>query len=627
MVQERIPARYRVIEEVGQGGMAVVYKAHDESLRREVAVKLLHPHLLAEPESKTRLEREAQAVAKLHHDNIVQIFDYSGSDAQASYIVTEFIDGQTLKQFIVNRRPPPPEVASLIAIEIGSALMHAHSLGIIHRDVKPDNVMVRKDGMLKLMDFGVAQIMDLERMTVTGQLLGSPAYMAPELLEGRPLDVRTDVFSVGIMLYQLATGALPFSGRNPHEVLKRIAEGKFADPRTINRLVADRLAKIIARALARRPEDRYSTVALLVDDLTAFVSDAGLGTSRDELRAFFLAPDKYEKEVVPRMIDALVANGKREREAKRTARALELWNRALGMDPSNREVLGELKHAASRQHLQRAAVGLVSAAVLAAGVIFVLREAGETTPPPDRATLPVSPGGIAASQDKAQADKTMANAAAVAGAPRADQPRLEVGGRIEAGRRAPVRSGTRDDRAVGKSGLALAPRPPGGAEMKTITIVPSPTSALITVDGVSQGYWGPKNDKIALDMSRDHEIVLRNDECCAPEVRRIGPTGELPENDRLVVRFKGRPARLTVVTDPAQKGKVGIREIDPDPGQQKPVDSWGDLGSAINVPFSGDLDMRKTLLLTVSVPGRPPKNERVELQAGKSLTKQVTLDD
>ena len=123
MVQTRLPSRYRVIEEVGQGGMAVVYRAHDEALKREVAVKLLHPHLLAEPESKIRLEREAQAVAKLHHDNIVQIFDYSGSEAPSSYIVTEFIDGQTLKQFMGNRRPPPPEIAALVAIEIGSALL------------------------------------------------------------------------------------------------------------------------------------------------------------------------------------------------------------------------------------------------------------------------------------------------------------------------------------------------------------------------------------------------------------------------------------------------------------------------------------------------------------------------
>ncbi len=246
MVEGRLPARYRVIEEVGQGGMAVVFRAHDDTLKREVAVKLLHAHLLAEPESKARLEREAQAVAKLQHDNIVQIFDYSGRDSTSSYIVTEFIDGQTLRQFVITRKLPAPEVAALIAIELGSALQHAHELGIIHRDIKPENVMVRKDGVLKLMDFGLAQVMDLERMTVTGQLLGSPAYMAPELLEGRPLDVRSDVFSLGIMLYQLATGSLPFTGRNPHEVLKRIAEGKFADPRTVNRLIADRLARIIA---------------------------------------------------------------------------------------------------------------------------------------------------------------------------------------------------------------------------------------------------------------------------------------------------------------------------------------------------------------------------------------------
>src|SRR5687768_2506041 len=157
MVQGRLPARYRVLEEVGQGGMAVVYRAHDETLKREVAIKLLHPHLLAEPESKARLEREAQAVAKLQHDNILQVFDYSGGDSPAAFIVTEFIDGQTLKQFLASRKLPLPEIAALISIAVGDALRHAHSQGIIHRDVKPENVMVRRDGVLKLMDFGVAQ--------------------------------------------------------------------------------------------------------------------------------------------------------------------------------------------------------------------------------------------------------------------------------------------------------------------------------------------------------------------------------------------------------------------------------------------------------------------------------------
>ena len=127
--------------------------------------------------------------------------------------------------------------------------------------------MIRKDGLIKLMDFGIAQVLDFQRMTVTGQLLGSPAYMAPEIIEGKPLDFRTDVFSVGIMLYLLATGELPFAGKNPHEVLRRIAEGKFADPRTVGRGVDQVLARIITRALARRPDDRYPDVGPLGDDL------------------------------------------------------------------------------------------------------------------------------------------------------------------------------------------------------------------------------------------------------------------------------------------------------------------------------------------------------------------------
>ena len=307
MEQAKIPDRYTLIEEVGQGGMAIVYRATDETLKREVAIKVLHQHLAAEPESKARLEREAQAVAKLRHENILEIFDYSGLDSQSSYIVTEFIDGQTLKQFLAGRTLRHPEVAALVALEVCGALAHAHSVGILHRDVKPENVMVRKDGLLKLMDFGIAQMLDLQRMTVTGQLLGSPAYMAPEIVEGKQLDFRTDVFSVGIMLYLLATGSLPFTGKNPHEVLRRITEGKFTDPRMVGRGVDQALSRIITRALARRPEDRYPDVGLLADDLRAYLTDAGLGDVRAELRAFFADPDAYEAALPKRLAAALTA--------------------------------------------------------------------------------------------------------------------------------------------------------------------------------------------------------------------------------------------------------------------------------------------------------------------------------
>src|ERR1022692_4506471 len=144
----RIPERYTLIEEVGQGGMAVVYRAQDETLKGEVAIKVLHQHRAGEPESRARLEREAQAVAKLRHDNILEIFDYSGLDSATAYIVTEFIDGQTLKQFLNTRTLGFPDIAALIAGEVCRALAHAHAAGVIHRDVKPENVMIRKDGLI-----------------------------------------------------------------------------------------------------------------------------------------------------------------------------------------------------------------------------------------------------------------------------------------------------------------------------------------------------------------------------------------------------------------------------------------------------------------------------------------------
>ena len=198
--------KYELLERVGQGGMAIVYRGLDRSLKRVVAIKVLHKHLADYQEARDRFEREAQAVAKLRHENILEIFDFSAKPDSEAYIVTEFIDGQTLKQFLSGHTLRHPEVAAMISLEVCGALAHAHGVGVLHRDVKPENVMVRKDGLLKLMDFGIAQVLDLERMTVTGQLLGSPAYMAPEIVEGKQLDFRTDVFSVGIMLYLLATG-------------------------------------------------------------------------------------------------------------------------------------------------------------------------------------------------------------------------------------------------------------------------------------------------------------------------------------------------------------------------------------------------------------------------------------
>ncbi|MFY0531287.1 serine/threonine-protein kinase [Nannocystis pusilla] len=298
--------KYEIQSEVGHGGMAVVYRGIDTVLSREVAIKVLHPHMAGREESRARLRREAITVAKLRHENILEIYDYSGESEAESYLVTEFIHGMTMREWLDTRWRPRPALAALIIHRLCAALGHAHKSGIVHRDIKPENVMIRSDGCLKLMDFGIAQIIDHQKLTMTGQLLGSPAYMAPELINGKPIDSRTDLFAVGVMLYQLATGELPFSGRNPHEVLARIAEAEYTRPSIICSLVDDELEAIIDRALAREPEQRYQTADDLVRDLERYLEEVGVTATQEEVTTYFTDPDRYVDQLDKRVCNALM---------------------------------------------------------------------------------------------------------------------------------------------------------------------------------------------------------------------------------------------------------------------------------------------------------------------------------
>ena len=380
--------KYELLERVGQGGMAVVYRGIDRQLKRVVAIKVLHKHLADYQEARDRFEREAQAVAKLRHENILEIFDYSGSDgieaAGSSYIVTEFIDGQTLRQRITDRAIGYPEIGAMVVLQVCRALAHAHAHGILHRDVKPENIMIRTDGVVKLMDFGISHMVDLERLTVTGQLLGSPAYMAPEHVEGRPLDYRTDVFAAGIVLYQLTVGKLPFEGKNPHEVLKRIAECRFVDPRQANPRIGNRLGRIILRAMAAQPADRFAAVGEMVIALEGYLEETGIAPDKvpSELGRYFQAPAAYEHALKQRMVDHLTRRGQDQLAADDRAAALDVFDRVLTIDPNNPRVL-EILDAISRRKRRRAnllAAGL--AGVLAVCAWMVHRNAQPPPAPP-----------------------------------------------------------------------------------------------------------------------------------------------------------------------------------------------------------------------------------------------------
>lgn len=331
--------KYEIEEEIGHGGMATVYRARDTVLDRLVALKIMHPHLRSSEEARLRFHREARSVARLRHPRVLEIYDFSGEGSDEAYIAAELLTGPTLKQWREDHPDVPAEVAACFCIEIAKALEHAHASKIIHRDVKPENVLLHEDRMLKLTDFGIADMVDAASMTATGQILGSPGHMAPEQIEGKDTDTRTDLFSLGTVLYYLSTGRLPFTGRNPHQILKRIVDSEYADPLRVNPTIGGRLRAIIVKSLERDPDDRYQTAAELREDLEAFIAEAGIDNSETLLAKYLKDPDAIGKEIVELALDLLIDRGARASDAGDVPTALDYYNRVLALDDGNERVL------------------------------------------------------------------------------------------------------------------------------------------------------------------------------------------------------------------------------------------------------------------------------------------------
>ncbi len=372
-VGEVFLGRYEVECEVGQGGMAVVHRGVDHVLGRPVAIKVLHPHLLQKEEARARFAREARVIARLRHPGIVEVYDYSGAESDRAFIVAEFVDGESLDAFARRVGAMPPEVAALVAASAGDALAHAHGRGVIHRDVKPENLMVRRDGVLKLMDFGIAHVVDMEHLTMTGTVLGSPAHMSPEQVDGRALDARTDVFSLGTMLYLLSTGRYPFQADSPSAMLHAIAEVRFPDPRAVRPGFPDDLHAVLMRMMARDPDERYATAREATDDLLAVTSGLGLGPPSVELPRLFADPAAYMAEASQRVADVRLRRAREHLARGRQALAIREAAAALAGrpgDPEARKVLDRARQAARRRRLSRTMIATVLGfSAVAGGVV------------------------------------------------------------------------------------------------------------------------------------------------------------------------------------------------------------------------------------------------------------------
>ncbi len=258
--------RYRVIEKIGGGGMADVYRAEDLELGRIVALKILHKQFATDEGFLERFRREARAAAKLNHPNIVSIYDVGQEDG-VYFIVMEYVKGVTLKKLIQKDAPLSTEKVVHIAMQIAKAMEFAHQHEIIHRDIKPQNVIITETGEIKVTDFGIARAGSTSTMTRTGAILGTAHYISPEQAQGSVIDPTTDIYSLGVVIYEMATGELPFRGENPVAVALKHINDTPLPPRHVFAAVPESLEAVILKAMAKNPADRYRSAEALRDDL------------------------------------------------------------------------------------------------------------------------------------------------------------------------------------------------------------------------------------------------------------------------------------------------------------------------------------------------------------------------
>jgi serine/threonine-protein kinase len=528
--------RYRLEEQVGQGGMAVVWRGWDSQLRRTVAVKVLHAHLHAREDIRRRFDREAHAVARLHHPSIIDVYDFSDDP---SYLVTEFIRGWTLRQFADAHAFDPPELAAACLVPIAEALAHAHAAGVVHRDVKPENIMVREDGVVKLTDFGIAALLEPdEKFTVTGSILGSPAHLAPETIEGKPADPRSDLFSFGTILYWLSCGKLPFQGTSPAALLRNILEGKRLDPRLVRPSVSDAQARIIARCLETDPARRYQSAAEVHRELLAMLHEAGLAEPLRDLTAFVKDPEGHGRKVRAFLVGRALTAGQEQLAQGKTSAALASFGRALGLDPENALARGKVARIRRNERIRKVAGRVGLALVIAGAIGFAAWEARRTAltqqdPAAQAGTAPQLPQAAEPSGNQPQ--------------PARVDP--QMGSRTETrepapGREAPAEAPRKPPESPKRE--PEKPRPVAQAASPLDVKLHVRFGAQVTVDGRDLG----NDNMFALKLTPGQHQVLVHHPCCADAAQEVVVTPKRPDQLYQLRYGAPLPAQFRVTNAP-----------------------------------------------------------------------------
>ena len=474
--------RYLLLDVLGHGAMASVFRARDSQLGRDVAVKVMGMTIATRGEGAERFRREAHAVAALKHPGIVEIYDFVDATAEEpSYIVAELIEGPTLRRLMDQRQARLlPEVAALIGLPLAEALATAHARGIVHRDVKPDNVMLEHSGdrsRVVITDFGVAHITGLETMTASGALVGSPAYMAPEQARAHEIGPGTDIWALGVLLYEMATSCLPFPGKDPFCVIAGIVQGSFRRPSQIAATVGPRFERVVLRCLRPNLADRYANAGELAADLRELAGEAGLVPEQPALHRFLDDPAKFEAELRPKVADAAVAQARKRAHRGELARALAEIGRATAYLPDHSGANALLKKLSAGRTALRV-VGIAVAALVLASAAWLAwhppwrkpapaAAAMQPMTPPKPSPIPLTAAGVTETAASAAAEATAVIPNTASGNPptvRAPSPAL--------GR-------TRSARRAGTTGTSVAAQPMAAPTVASAA-QPSPARAAET---------------------------------------------------------------------------------------------------------------------------------------------------
>ena len=315
-MQQLVDNRYRLVKPLGSGGMADVYLAHDSILDRDVALKIMSTRYASDEEFVERFKREAQSAAALSHPNIVSIFDRGESEDGTYYIAMEYLPGGTLKDRIMSKGALPARTAAAVALQIAEALRAAHERGVIHRDIKPHNILITDSGDVKVTDFGIARAASSSTMTRTGSILGTAHYISPEQAMGEPVGLASDLYSLGVVLYEMLTGELPYDADTPLGIAMKHVNGRLSPPMEIDPSIPAGINAVTVRLLAKNPADRYASDAELIEDLERVAAGLEPANATSEMITRLMPPSAPTTGVGPPPLPyGERRNGKRRRFA------------------------------------------------------------------------------------------------------------------------------------------------------------------------------------------------------------------------------------------------------------------------------------------------------------------------